>query len=232
MAKKTTIVKPASNINVAFLAAIAAGTVQYVSRAEGEPLLTYIPPLIVVNFEMQDPTDPAKVAVQVTDDGRKFLAEMNGKANQVNNPTSNAPTSNHAPFAILNGVVLPPSKRGNTGGGAPVKYPFADLEIGQGFFIEATEKHPDPVKTLGSAVSAANMKYATDTGAKKTVERAKRDGRKAALDASGNKIMETIEVPVYKFERKFVIRGFKAGETYGTYTAPADGAFIARVAVE
>lgn len=215
-----------TGINMQFLAAIAAGTVKYVSQAEGQPLLMHVPPLVMVNFQDVDPSDVTKVGVTLTEDGAKMVAEA-GKP---------ADASNEAPkqseFSIISGVELPVSKRGNKGGGAPIKYPFADLQIGQGFFVAATEKLPDPVKTLGSTVSSANMRYAKETGQTKEVTRAKRDGRKAALDVNGNKQMETVTRPVYLFERKFVIRGFKKGETYGTFTAPADGAFIARVPVE
>jgi hypothetical protein len=109
-------------------------------------------------------------------------------------------------------------------------YPFDSLEVGQSFFVPVSEKHPDPVKTLGSTVSSANMRYAEETGEHKTVNRAKRgEDRKALLDASGNKIMEQVSIPVYKHTRKFSIRGVEAGKSYGSWIAPATGALIARV---
>ena len=52
--------------------------------------------------------------------------------------------------------------------------------------------------------------------------------RKAAVDAEGNKEMETVELPVYNFTRKFEIRGIEKGKVYGSWTATDDGALIAR----
>ena len=49
------------------------------------------------------------------------------------------------------------------------------------------------------------------------------------VDDAGNKVKETVTVPVYKQDRKFSIRPVKAGETYGQWQAPADGALIGRV---
>jgi hypothetical protein len=159
--------------------------------------------------------------VRINEAGSAYLASAAA-------PVAQAASNGADNFAIITNAVLPPSKRGNTGGGAPVKYPFDKLEIGASFFVAVSEKLPDPVKTLGSTVSSANMRYAHETGETKEVTRAKRDGRKAALDSNGQKIMETKQVPVYKFDRKFSIRGVEAGKTYGGWTAPANGALIAR----
>lgn len=221
MAKKSTkVVNP--NINIALLAAIAhAPGVFYVTKEEGEPLLLHTPPLIEVNTGMIDPSNPAKAAARLTVEGVNYLTQNNQKAVDASTET----------FNIISGAVLPPSKRGNTGGGAPVKYPFDKLEIGQSFFVPVSAKLPDPVKTLGSTVSSANMRYAEETGETKQVNRAKRDGKKAALDADGNKIMEVVTRPVYKYSRKFTIRGVKAGETYGNWTATETGALIQRIEV-
>jgi hypothetical protein len=131
---------------------------------------------------------------------------------------------------VISGAVLPASKRGSgLGGGAPVKYPFDKLEVGGSFFVPISEKLPNPVKTLGSTVSSANMRYAKETGETKEVERAKRGVKnKLVLDANGNKIIEKKIVPVYSFERKFEIRGVEAGKVCGSWTAPATGALIQR----
>lgn len=194
----------------------------YLSAIDGNQFLQHNPPLIVVNTSMADPSDPAKFAVKSTADAATFL---------------DAPVSNEAqatsPYEVITGAVLPASKRGNKGGGAPTVYPFDKLEIGQTFFVPVSEKHPDPVKTLGSTVSSANMRFAKPTGETVKKERTKRgQGNKAVLDAAGNKVKEMVDVPVYKYERKFSIRPVKAGVDYGTWKAPSDGALIARIAVD
>lgn len=199
----------------------ASGGVYYVSQADGKPLADA--GLIEVNTAMLD--GEGKAAARLTDAGRAALA---------GNP--NAPAAAAAevksPFAVITGAVLPESKRGNKAG-APTQYPFDQLEIGQSFFVPKSEKHPDPVKTLGSTVSSANQRYAEETGQVKSVTRTKRgEKNKAVLDANGQKVKETVNVPVMKYNRKFSIRSVEAGKTYGSWTAPADGALIARVAVE
>jgi len=64
----------------------------------------------------------------------------------------------------------------------------------------------------------------------KTVTRAVRDPqtKKALLDEQGKKVMETVQLPVKKYNRKFTIRPVTGGQAYGEWTAPADGALIAR----
>lgn len=209
-------------LNMGLLAGIAAGTVTHISKADGVPLLTHDPALIDVNTEMLDPADNA--AVRLTDAGKAMVAEAGKPAAA---PTNGASQSK---YAVISNAVLPASKRRGGGGGAPTVYPFDSMEIGQSFFVPVSEKHKDPVKTLGSTVSSANMRFAVDTGEKKEVERTKRGPKnKAVLDADGNKIREKVMVPVYKHTRKFSIRPVKSGVNYGGWVAPADGALIARV---
>ena len=224
MAKKP-IKSVSDGINRDLLSKIASGEVKAVDRdlamAAG---LQYavngqVTPLIEVG-----PVDMAsgQAPVRISEAGTAYLAAGSAPA------ASNAPIRDASSFEIITNAVLPASKRGNTGGGAPVKYPFDRLEIGASFFVPISEKLPNPVKTLGSTVSSANMRYAHETGETKEVTRAKRNGKKVALDEHGQKIMETKQVPVYKFDRKFGIRPVKAGEVYGGWTAPASGALIAR----
>lgn len=215
--------KPAApKFDVAVLADIQARGA--VTKDNALPLLNANPPLIAVDTDSINGDGEAKATL--TDAGTKYLAD--------NQPKAASSASNGAaavsPYAIITNAVLPPSKRGNKGGGAPTQYPFDALEIGQTFFVPVSEKHPDPVKTLGSTVSSANMRYAEDTGEKREVNRAKRgEGNKAVKDAAGNKVMEKVTVPVYKYTRKFSIRGVVKGETYGQWVAPENGALIARI---
>jgi hypothetical protein len=227
MAKKSKFVAPAG-VNMAILAAIAAGPdgIGYVSQADGLPLVNFDPQLIEVNPAQVDAIGNA--AARLTDAGRQLLAAA--QAGGSNPAPVVAGEAKPSPYGLITNAVLPPSKRGNKGGGAPTVYPFETMEIGQSFFVPVSEKHPDPVKTLGSTVSSANMRFAVKTGEMKTVERSKRGAKnKLVLDATGAKIMETVQVPVYKHMRKFSIRPVVAGVQYGEWVAPANGALIARV---
>lgn len=147
-------------------------------------------------------------------------------------PTVNAPAETAvSEFTLISGFVPPESKRGfgKGGNGKSSKYPFATMDVGISFFVPVSADMPDPVKTLGSTVSNANNKYRTPTEQTQTVTRTVRgDGNKAVLDAAGNKVKEQKEVPVYKQDKKFVIRGVEAGKVYGNVTAPGNGAMITR----
>jgi hypothetical protein len=227
MAKSATArkIEPADNnniVNLQLLSEIALGKVRYVAKTpDAEVLLLHNPPLIEINIHEPDPSDKSKVACRVTTAGAALLtANQNPVIEKVENKMS---------YEIIDDAELPPIKRGGGGGGAPTKYPFDQLEVGKSFFVPATAKLPNPLKTLGSTISSANHRYAKVTG-EKVVERSKRGARnKLVLDANGNKIMETKNVPTYEFTRKFTIRGVKAGVEYGKWVAPADGALIARV---
>ena len=204
-------------------AATAANSFHYVTQAEGMPLLEHNPPLIEVNTQM---VQDGKAAARTTDAG---AAMVNGAGHAT---VQSAVTAAPSPFAIIKGAVLPPSKRGaGLRGGAPKQYPFDTMEVGDSFFVPVSEKHPNPVKTLGSTVSSANLRFAIKTDEMKTVTRAVRgEDRKAKVDAAGNKITETVSIPVYKHTRKYVIRAIEKGKTYGDYVASEDGALIARTA--
>lgn len=226
MAKKKTV---ALNPIVAMLTLIASGEngVGYVTQAEAATVTApaFNPPLIEVNTALMS-ADGTKAAARLTEAGVAYLA---ANAAPVVNGSEAAHTASQ--FAIITDAVLPEVKRGNKGGGAPAKYPFDQLQPGQSFFVGVSADLPNPVKTLGSTVSNANQKYAVETGETKKVIRTKRGpGNKAVVDATGAKVKEEVTVPVTKAERKFSIRAVKAGVAYGAWTAPSDGALIARVA--
>lgn len=192
------------------------GVQSYISAADGQPLVQA--GLIEVNIELKNPANEAEVACRSTDAGKAKAAE--------------APKA-HGNYQIITGAQLPPpKKRGNSSGsGAPTKYPFADLPVG-GSFFSANSEHTkgDAVKALGSTVSAQNDKYSEPTGEMKTVTRAVRDKqtKKAVLNADGSKQTETVQLLVKKYNRKFTIRPVVKGTAYGEWTAPEDGALIAR----
>lgn len=210
--------------------ATAAGQNVYVGQAVGVPLLKHQPPLIEINEAVTNPADSSEVLCRATQAGIDYLKANEGQA-QSDKPKTN--------YAIITNAELPPAKkRGNTSGtGAPSKYPFADLELNATFFSANSEhKNKDAVKSLGSTVSAQNDKYSEQlvkdgVPQTKTIERAVRDKqtKKAQLDANGNKVMETVTLPVKKYNRKFTIRPVTKGQTYGSWTAPEDGALIGRI---
>ena len=133
-------------------------------------------------------------------------------------------------FALIDNAVLPESKRGFGRTAGTSKYPFANMNNGQSFFVANAEvEGGDALKKLTSTVSNMNNKYRTETGETETKTRTKRgDGNKAVTDEAGNKVKETVTVPVYKQDKKFSIRPVKGGEKYGEWVAPSDGALIAR----
>lgn len=207
------------------VAATAAGQLIYLTKAEATPLIEA--KLIEVNTDLLDPNDNTKAATRALPAAQEYLNKQSaGNADQ----SSGAPEGSK--YALITNAALPePKKRGNSAGaGAPTKYPFADMQVGQSFFSADSEhKNGDAVKALGSTVSSQNRKYAEETGETKTVTRAVRDEKnKAKLDENGKKITETVTLPVLKYNRKFTIRPVIGGQKYGEWTAPENGALIAR----
>lgn len=203
---------------------------KFVSAVASQPMTAHVPPLVEVNQAMVDPTDPSKFATRATPEATAYLAaSVTDAANPATLPAG-APVK--SAYAIITNAELPASKRrGGHSHGAPAKYPFAELPVHGSFFSANTEhKKNDAVKALGSTVSAQNNKYAEATGETKTVTRAVRDPKthKAVLNTDGTKQTETVNLPKKKYARKFTIRPVEAGKIYGGWTAPADGALIAR----
>ena len=79
----------------------------------------------------------------------------------------------------------------------PEFYPFSKLEIGDSFFIGATDKYPTPWVNVRSAVNAQNSKHSTDTGETKPSKNGKGKPRK-----------------VLTYAKKFEIRKVTEGDTY------------------
>lgn len=213
MAKNSKAIK----VNVAILNAIANASdgVGRVTQAEAAPLLAMNPALIEVNTA--DIVDD-KAAARLTDAGKQYLSNLSTETNK-----------DKPMYGIIKGVTIPPSQRGNRkGAGAPTVYPFATMEIGDSFFVPNSEKL-DAAKRLGSTVSQFNMKNRTATGESEIKEVTKRGkGNKAELNPDGSKVKESKTVPVYKQDKKFVLRAVKKGQVLGEWTAPDDGALIAR----
>jgi hypothetical protein len=210
-------------VNMSLLASIANGTVTRVTQEEGVPLLNHTPPLITVNTS--DVVD-GKAAVALTDTGRALAPT--GAAG------SEAASASVPQYAIIPGLAFVPGEkkqRGRFGGaGAPTIYPWASMDVGGTFFVPVSAKHPDPVKSLTSAVSSANMKYSEEYGEAKPVTRTKRGpGNKAVVGFDGKPERERVMRRDRKPVKKFELRAVKNGETIGAWSAPSDGVLVGRV---
>lgn len=111
------------------------------------------------------------------------------KAEHLNAPAGPTPPATPAEkpvFVIEDNVPLPEPKRGAVAR-EPI-YPFASLNVGQSFFIPASEAVPEPAKKFASTVSTASKRFSKEVP----------DPAKPG---------ETIRV----YERKFVIRAVEGG---------------------
>lgn len=211
-----------SVVNVSILAQIASGQVTRLTQADALPLINNDPPLIEAN-----PADVVdnRAAVRLTDAGKAALPSGNAAKSEL--ATSDTPL-----YQVIGGLTFVPGekKRSGRGGGAgaPTIYPWATMDVGASFFVGVSQK-PDPVKSMTSAVSSANMKYSEEYGEEKPHTRAKRGpGNKAELDANGNKIMETVMRRDRKATKKFELRAVTKGEKIGSWEASEDGVLVGR----
>lgn len=114
-------------------------------------------------------------------------------------------------FPIIKNIKLPAISRA---GAAKSDYDFDELETGDGFFVPATEKMPNPGKSLASTVSSASKRYATENGTRE-------------INRKVDGVMTKVTVPAYVYERKFVVRSVKDGADYG-YPG-VSGAVVSRI---
>lgn len=147
--------------------------------------------LVEVNTEVTDAS--GNVAVRATEAGV-------AKANE-GNDTPAPQSSGFAVMALPDDILsaMKEKKRAGRSGGSK-KYPFDGLEVGQGFFVAATEKMPEPAKSLASTVSSATARYAEEV-----------------KDDNGETVMETVTVKDYQLDEdgkrvkgedgKFIVTG-------------------------
>lgn len=213
--------KEKSVVNVTLLSAINEGA-RVGKNPETVALLNHNPPLITVDAKDLDASGNAKA--WLTDAGRAALPKSNGAKQDA--ARSETPQYAIIPNAIF---VAAEKKRGGRGGGAPVIYPWATMEVGSTFFVGISQKE-NPFKSMQSAVSSANMKYSEEVGEPKERVRTKRGpGNRAVVDANGDQVKETVMKRDRQQLRKFDLRQVKKGDKFGEWNAPENGVLVGRV---
>jgi len=159
---------------------------------------------VQVNPELKD--ENGAIATAITEAGIAYLNSQAGTSAEENTMFEGIPAA--AGFEIEEGFDIPESRRT----GKANIYPFDALTApvyseGQkpryaSFFVPATADRPDPVKTLASTVSSANVRYSEpdQTGATRMVNRGPNKGQmvlktistrkfviKEGVDKAGNK---------------------------------------------
>lgn len=214
--------RPAKSVvSVALLRNIAAGTEGNWYRVSQEEAKQHESLIEVNTADIAE----GKAAARLSEAGKQYLANVE---NPINSESAGKPM-----YGIIQAkVTIPASKRGNRkGAGAPTQYPFETMNVGDTFFVPDSAKKGNAAKHLGSTVSQQNMHYREETSETKQVTRTKRGpGNKAEIGPDGNKVKETVTVPVYKPTRKYVVRAVKKGDVLGEWTVPDDGALVAREA--
>jgi hypothetical protein len=110
-------------------------------------------------------------------------------------------------FEIETGIAVPKTTRG---GKRESAYPFNKLEVGQSFFIPASEKHPEPEKSLASTISGATKRYDVP-------------------DLDENGVQKTKEINSPKTQEKRTVLATKHTRTFIIRAAEKDGVKGARV---
>ena len=162
MAKKPAATAIAlTSANLAALAYIVAagegGT--FAPLAEVRPLADHKPALVEINEGATD--DNGNVAVRATAEGISHSATIAA--------STPAAKSSFEVMDVPADIMQAAKERRRSSRGASEKYPFDSLEVGKGFFVAATEKMPEPAKSLASTVSSAQARYAEETDELETV---------------------------------------------------------------
>lgn len=184
--RKTSAAVGVAEAGVATLAEIVAATLDnakgflYTSPAVHIPLIEA--GLVEINAAMTN--EAGEVATRATEKG---MQQMSNTSAETTTPVVTA-----SGFAIESGIPLPSiSGRGRASGVG--KYPFDKLEVGQSFFVPASDDMKEPGKTLASTVVRANLHYS------EVVEGKMKKNRKGE------------DVPERKQIRQFVLRTVEGG---------------------
>lgn len=160
--------KKVTQVSLAVLVAATNSEQGFLWSTEAE-----VAELVLKGFAIINPDPESKnketeeIQVAATDEGMaQYTAEANERNEQEPATETTSQDATVTPvaqtkaakmeFVIEDDVAMPETKRGGRSG---TKYPFEKLEkVGQSFVVAATEDRPNPVKALGSTVSAANKR--------------------------------------------------------------------------
>lgn len=85
----------------------------------------------------------------------KGVAALQGEGAVASNVATMQAPATESKFALETGFTPPPTKRGGIKANI---YPFAQMQIGQSFFVPATEAKPNPAKALASTCHSASKR--------------------------------------------------------------------------
>lgn len=103
-------------------------------------------------------TDGDKVAVRATEKGQAEAPAPSTNEGNTNVTDTNTAANAASPFAIIEGAVLPEGRAPRSSS----VYPFETMNVGQSFFVPATEDKPNPAKSLASTISSANKRFSKE----------------------------------------------------------------------
>lgn len=146
------------------------------TEAEAAPLVKE--GLVETNPDIRDGD---KFAVRATEKG----IALNNEQPVVETPTTAAPVA--SAFALIDGAVLPAGRGGRNAN----VYPFDAMNVGQSFFVPATDAKPNPAKSLASTVSSASKRLTPKKFSVKSVESGKAYGSFTAT-ANGALVQRTV----------------------------------------
>lgn len=202
---------PVGEVNMEVLRNVADGTnkneLVYTHPSVHAAMVTQ--GLVEVNPGMVN--DKGELATRPTPAGMAKLSEVqqtNAQTTETN--PSTGPQGAKPSFTVAANVPVPTVKRGGRSG---TLYPFDSLEVGQSFFVAATNDKPNPAKSLASTVSSATMRYANEKGTREVQEK-DAEGNKVFADAE-KKVPKMITVPAYETTREFVARSVEDGAPWG-----------------
>lgn len=155
--------------------------------------------LVECNIAMTSPDDAKKVAVRATLTGMAYDSVERPHPEGTEPMDTPASQFKHGP--IEKGVPIPSIARKSR---HAATYDFDSLEVGDSFFIKATEDMPNPGKSLASTVSSASKRYAIENGTRTINRRNKESGE-----------IRQVEVPSYCFDRKFIVRSVEENGVKG-----------------
>lgn len=126
--------------------------------------------LVEFNEAAKNPANPAEIAFRATALGVQHLQQQNapqagtapqGAAwpmptqGQIGGAPTQAPQTGSRAFTFDAGIPVPAARRGGRSQNA---YGFEVMEVGQSFFIPATDDNPNPSKRVASTVSSASKR--------------------------------------------------------------------------